>query len=69
MNHVTHPLRSADIIIFHRKLANFAISENTDTDCILVHNSFNFFWVFKDFFNKHGQNFDNVSEIGYSRLS
>ena len=36
---------------FHQKSANFAMSENTDIDCILVHNFyfFNFFWVFKDF--------------------
>ena len=41
---------------FHRKSANFTISENTDIGRVLVHNSksFNFFWVFKDFFNKHG---------------
>ena len=38
MNHVTHSLRSADIIIFHRKSANFAISRNNDIDCI--------FWSF-----------------------
>ena len=29
---------SADISIIHRKSANFAISRNTDIDCILVHN-------------------------------
>ena len=28
---------SRDISIFHRKQANFAISRNTDIDCILVH--------------------------------
>ena len=27
MNHVTHPLSSADISIFHQKTANFAISK------------------------------------------
>ena len=25
---------------FHRKLANFAISRNTDIDCILIHKNF-----------------------------
>ena len=38
MNRVTHPLSSADIRIFHRKSANFAVSRNTDIDCILIHN-------------------------------
>ena len=38
MDHVTHPLNSADISIFHRKSANFVISRNTDIDCILLHN-------------------------------
>ena len=38
MNHVAHPLSSADISIFHRKSANFAISRNTDIECILIHN-------------------------------
>ena len=38
MNHVTHALSSADISIFHRKSANFAISRNTDIDCILIYN-------------------------------
>ena len=30
MNHVTHPLSSADISIFYQKSANFAIPRNTD---------------------------------------
>ena len=34
MNHVTHPWSSADISIFYRKSANFAISRNTDIDSI-----------------------------------
>ena len=47
MNHVTHLLSSANFrtqqignqkLEFHRKSANFAILENTDIDCILVHN-------------------------------
>ena len=35
---------SAGISIFHRKSANFAISENADIDFILVHNLKKFFW-------------------------
>ena len=72
MHHVTHPLSSADISIFHQKSANFALSKNTDIDCIFVHNLyffFYFFWVIKDIFNKHGYNFDDANKIDYSRLS
>ena len=38
MNHVKHLLSSAEISIFHRESANFAISENTNIGCNLVHN-------------------------------
>ena len=38
MNHVTDPLNSADISIFHQKLANFLISRNADKDWNLMHN-------------------------------
>ena len=38
INHVRHPLSSADISIFNQKSANFVISRNTDTDCISMHN-------------------------------
>ena len=38
MNHMTLPLSSADISIFHQKSANFAISRNRYIDCILIHN-------------------------------
>ena len=38
MNHVTHPMSSADISIFHQKSVNFAISRNTDIECILIYN-------------------------------
>ena len=55
------------LAFFQRKSANFATSRNTDKDCI-ISNSFNFFKVFKDFFNKHGYNFDDVSKNGYLGL-
>ena len=61
MNYVTHPLRSADISIFHRKSANVAISRNTDVDCILLYNF--------HCFNKHGYHFDDFSKNDYSRPS
>ena len=54
---------------FHRKLANFAISKNTGTDWYITSDSFKFFWVSKDCFNKHGYSFDDVSKNGYSRWS
>ena len=38
MNHVTHPLISADINIFHQRSAAFVVSRNTDINCILIHN-------------------------------
>ena len=56
----------------HQKSSNFAISINTDIGCILVHNfysSFNFFWIFTDWFNKYRYDFDDVSKNGYSRPS
>ena len=37
-------------------------------DCISS-NSFNFVWVFKGFFNKHGCDFIDASKIGYSKPS
>ena len=36
MNHVTQPLISADISIFHGKSPNFAISRHADIDYILT---------------------------------
>ena len=42
LNHMAHPLSSADISIFYRKSANFAISRNTDIDFILIHNFYLF---------------------------
>ena len=59
--------------IFHRNSANFAMSRNTNIDSFLVYDflvydSFAFFWDFKDRFNKHGYNFDDVSKNGHSRF-
>ena len=34
-----------------------------------ISNSSNFSWLFKDFFNKQGHNFDDVSKNGHSRSS
>ena len=35
----------------------------------IISNSFSFNWVFKDFFNKPGYNFDDVRKNGYPRSS
>ena len=67
-----HLLISADISIFFQKSSNFALSRNTDIDCILTHNfnnSSNNFRIFKNCFNKNDYNFDNVSKNSYSRPS
>ena len=38
LNHVTHPLCSAEISVFSPEISKFAISRNTNIDCILIHN-------------------------------
>ena len=55
----------------HRKSANFVISRNIDIDCILVHSFYfvNFSWVLKDFFDKPGFSFEDVSKNCYPRPS
>ena len=56
---------------FHRKLTAFVISKNTDIDCIF-NTLFLFFFNYlevKDFYNKHGCNFDDVGKIDYVRPS
>ena len=65
MNQVT-TLGSADIALQ-------IMSRNTNIDSFLVndflvYDSFAFFWDFKDRFNKHGYNFDDVSKNGHSRF-
>ena len=57
MNHVTHPLSYAELLL---EISKF---------WYIISICFNFFWVFKDFFDKHGYNFDDVSKIRYSRPS
>ena len=57
-----HPLRSAAISIVSPEISNFCYIKK-----YRYTNSFNFFYVFKDFFNKSYRNFDDVSKIGYSR--
>ena len=58
--HVTQLLSSADISIFSLKVSihNFSIH-----NWYIISNCFNFFWVFKDFFSRHGYNFNDVSKM------
>ena len=50
MNHVTHPLSSADISIFSREIGKFCyIKYRYIAFWYIIPNSFNFSWVFKDF--------------------
>ena len=56
MNHVTHPLSSADISIFSLEISKFCYIKKYR------------YWVLKDF-NKQGYNFDDVNENGYSSPS
>ena len=58
--------------LFHRKSTNFAITANTDIQILfwyIIFNPFNFSWVFKYCFNKHGYNCDDVSKNSYSSPS
>ena len=67
MNHVIHPLSSADSDIFSPQISKFCYIKNTDIDSILLIISiyFNFPSVFKDRYNKQ----QNVSKNGYPRPS
>ena len=56
---MTHTLSCADMSVFSVEIKSIAISRNTDINSIKV---------FKDCFNKHGYNFDDVSKKGYPSL-
>ena len=59
---MTNHLSSADIATFLLEISKFCYIKKLDTDSILkISNSFHFSWVFKDFLNKNGYNFDDVS--------
>ena len=48
INYVTHPLSFAAISIFFTIYQHFfVLPGNTDKNCILLHNSFEFLWVLK----------------------
>ena len=59
MNHMTHTLSCADMSVFSVEIKSIAISRNTDINSIKV---------FKDCFNKHGYNFDDVSKKGLRKI-
>ena len=72
MNHVTHPLSSDEISIFLSKIRTFLLYQKIQiltAFSYIIPNSYNIFWVFKDYFNKNGYDFDNVRKNGYSRPS
>ena len=62
---ICHTSYSADISIFSSEICNFCYIRKYR---YILHFGKQFL-VFKDFFNKHGYNFDNVSKTGYSRTS
>ena len=62
MDHVTHPYSFADISIFCQKSAILCYIKKYRH---INSNSSNFSRVFKDCFNKRGENFDDVSKNGY----
>ena len=59
---MTHTLSSAEISTFSLEISKFCYIKKYI--CRL-----SYFIVFKDFFDKHGYNFDDVSKNGYSRFS
>ena len=62
VNHVTHPLSYADIS--HQDV--FTRNQEIDLQIpfwYIISDSFKVFWVFKDWFRKHGYNLDDVSKI------
>ena len=71
MNHVTHPLSFADTSIFLLEISKFCYIKkyryrfHLDTQFLIPLT----FLDSKDFFNKHGHNFDDVSKNGHSRPS
>ena len=70
INHVIHPLSSADVNICLLEISKFCyVKKYRYVFWYIVSNSFNLFWVLKGFFDKHGYNFDDVSNYGYSRSS
>ena len=66
---MTRHLSSADYQHFLLEIRKFSYIKkckyrlHLDTLSLISHN----FWVFKDCFNKHGYNFNDISKNGYSR--
>ena len=56
------PQISADISIFFARSQQILLYQEIDCVLYIISNSFNFSWVFKDFFNKPSYNFDDVSK-------
>ena len=68
INNVTYPLISPDILLL--KIIKFCCIKKCRYRFdywYIICNSFYFFWVFKNYFNKNGCNFDDASKNGYYR--
>ena len=53
------------LALFQRYAAKYQEIRIEITFWCIIFNSFDFSWVFKDCFNKHGYNFDDVSKSGF----
>ena len=72
INHVMRLLNSANISIFLPEISNFCYIKKYRYRLqfkYIISCSINFYWVFKDLFNKHGCHLDDVSKIDHSRSS
>ena len=63
INHVTHPLSSAEMSIISPEIRNLFYQEIQTAFYYMISNSF------KGCFNKHVCNFDDASKFGFSRPS
>ena len=67
MYHVTHPLISAEISTFSLEIIKFCYIKKHRYRLHFEHDLQ--YFNFKDCFNEHGYNFDDVSKNGYSKSS
>ena len=64
INHMTHYFSSVDISIFSPEISKYCYIKK-----YIIYTPFNLFCIFKDLFNRHFLNFDDVSKSGYSSPS
>ena len=69
INHKTHPLSSADIIILHQKLAFFLHGKKIKVPFwYRICDSFDSYWVFQGFLIKVARNFDDARKTDTTRF-